>query len=226
VGYFLVVGPVVGLAVARTVAFSAWATQIRLVEFLCDDYAAQAAGFIPAMTSHMKLALEHEARTDLLLRVLEAKVRHANVPIEDLMKDYDNALPFGGVESEVARKQLEDSLKRRMADTEQSSLKGFFNYVFKSDDVDEDELRNSIQKMRAIQQIAKVPVSIKDLLAIPGGPSLAQLGELMSSLENNPNYVLAHLENEIGDWDSSHPNTTRRLLYLWRNRDAYQPVAG
>jgi Zn-dependent protease with chaperone function len=224
-GYFLI-GPVIGLAVARTVAFTAWSTQIRLVEFLCDDYAAQAAGYIPAMTSQMKMALEHEARAELLLRVLEAKTQHANVPIEDLMNDYDNALPFGGVESEIARKQLEESLKRRMASSEQSSLKGFFNYVFKSDDVDEDALRESILKIKTVMRIAKVPVSVKDLLSKSSQPSQEEIRNLMDSLENNPTRILAHIEEEIDDSDSTHPNVSRRLLYLWRNRDAFEPVAG
>jgi len=207
--------PLLALGVARWVAFSTWVTQIRLVEFLCDDYGARAAGLVPAITAEIKLGIEHEARQALLTRVLEAKLRHTSVPIADLLQEYEDAMPFGGVQSAQARAQLEQGIKRRLTEHDESSLKGFFNFTFKSDDTDHDALEETIAKMHAVRRIAKVPVSLPDVLQNP-----RLLADLMQRVESHPDHVLFHLEAELDDRDSTHPNTSRRLLYLWRNQEA------
>ncbi|MGV3659129.1 MAG: M48 family metalloprotease [Prosthecobacter sp.] len=206
--------PLLAIGAARWVAFSTWVTQIRLVEFLCDDHGARAAGLVPALTTEIKLGMEHEARNALLLRVLEAKRRHASVPIADLMKEYEDAMPFGGVQSDQARAQMEQGIKRRLTEHDESSFKGFFNFAFKSDDTDEDALEESIARMRAVRSIAKVPASLPEVLNDPRG----LVPELVQRIENHPDHVLFHLQEELDDRDSTHPNTSRRILYLWRNQ--------
>ena len=213
--------PLLALGVARWVGYSTWTTQIRLVEFLCDDFGARAAGLLPAMTCDLKMALEQEARSALLLRVMEAKHAHAHVPIEDLLQAYEDALPFGGVDAGQARAQMEQGIQRRLAENETSSLRGFYRYIFKSGDTDEEDLTETIRTMRAIGGVAKVPVSVRDLLSRPGGPGLDGIATLMASLVSHPDHVLFSLEEEIDDRGSTHPNSSRRLLYLWRNRDEF-----
>ncbi|MSU22146.1 MAG: hypothetical protein EXS30_12225 [Pedosphaera sp.] len=222
--YDLYVGaPLLAIGVARWAAFSTWASQIRLVEFLCDDLGARASGLLPAMRVEMKLALESEARGALMERVIEAKLRHQHLPIGGLIQDYENALPFGRVESAEARTQLEKNLTQRLAEAEQLSVKGLFDYVFKCNDVDEDVLREDLAKRRRIRQAVKVPVSIKELLAKPGGPSLHECDVLITAIESHPDHLLVHDIEEVDDTLSTHPNVSRRLLYLWRN---FGPGAG
>jgi hypothetical protein len=188
------------------------------VEFLCDDFGARAAGLLPALTSDLKIALEQEARSALLLRVMEAKRTHDHVPIEDLLQAYDDALPFGGVDTGQARAQMEQGIQRRLAENE-TSFRGFYNFIFKSGDTDEDALVDSIRTMRAIRNVAKVPASPAALLSQPGGPSVSEIAALIAAIENHPDRVLVSLEEEVNDLGSTHPNSSRRLLYLWRNRD-------
>jgi hypothetical protein len=44
-------------------------------------------------------------------------------------------------------------------------------------------------------------------------------------LENEPNRVLVRVVNEVSDLDVTHPGPSRRVLFLWRNREAY-PLRG
>jgi Zn-dependent protease with chaperone function len=207
--------PLLALGIARWVAFSTWVTQIRLVEFLCDDYGARAAGIVPAMTAEIKLGIEHEARHALLTRVLEAKLRHTAVPISDLLKEYEDAMPFGGVQSAQARAQLEQGIQRRLTEHDASSVKGFFNFAFKGDDTDSEALEEAIAKSHTISRIAKIDAALPEVIQQP-----RLLGDLMQRIEAKPDHVLFHLEAELDDHDSTHPSTSRRLLYLWRNQAA------
>lgn len=208
--------PLLALWVARWLTFSNRESQIRLVEFLCDDYGTRAAGIVPAMTTEIKLGMEHEARASLLLHVLEAKARNAQIPIADLMQSYEDALPFGGVQSELVRAQLEQGIKTRMAQNDVSSLAGFYRYLFKSDDTDHEALEGQIALMHAMRRVAKVPVSLNEVLRKPE----KLLRACVHAIENHPDHVLLHVEEELDDHHSTHPNVSRRLLYLWRNREA------
>lgn len=207
--------PLLALFVTRWAAFSAWTTQIRMIEFLCDDHGACAAGVIPAMTAEIKLGLEQEARAALLQQVLEAKAKNTSVPISDLMQAYEDALPFGEVNSESAREQMKANLKQRLANDETSSLKGFFNYIYKSDDTDEEALAETIERMKKLRQLAKVPIALPEVIK---NPQLME--QCIQQIEAHPQHLLMHLEEEIDDRAATHPNVSRRLLYLWRNREA------
>lgn len=208
--------PLLALMVVRRFSQSSWVSQIRTIEFLCDDYGARAAGLLPAMTTELKLGMEREARNELLLRVLEAKLKHSRVPISEFIASYEESLPFGGVESEQAKKQLEAGIQRRLQEESTSSLKGFYQFIFKSDDADEDSLRESIEVIKKVRQVAKVPFSILDAVKEPG----RWMEPCIKAIEGHPDRVLMHLEDEVDDRASTHPNVSRRLLYLWKNRDA------
>ncbi len=212
--------PLLALGAARWVAFSTWVTQIRLVEFLCDDHGARAAGLVPAITTEIKLGIEHEARNSLLAHVLKAKVRHTGVPITQLLQEYEDAMPFGSVQSAQARAQLEQGIKRRLTEHDESSIKGFFQFAFKSDNTDHDALKETLVEMEAVTRIAKVPVSLPDVLN-----DTRLLPDLIQLIEAHPDHVLFHLEAELNDRNSTHPNTSRRILYLWRNQQAIAAAA-
>lgn len=213
--------PLFALWVARWVAFSSWVTQIRLIEFLCDDHGARAAGLTAAMTTEIKLGIEHEARNFLLMRILEAKLQNTSLPISELLQAYDDAMPFGGVQSEQAREQLEQGIQRRLQQNDESSLKGFFQFAFKGDNTDHDALEEELERMHAIRSVAKLPVSLPEVLQDP-----RLLAPLMQLIESHPDHVLCHLAEELDDRESTHPNVSRRLLYLWRNQDAIAASGG
>ncbi|WP_395746725.1 M48 family metalloprotease [Prosthecobacter sp.] len=212
--------PLLALGAARWVAFSTWVTQIRLVEFLCDDHGARAAGLVPALTTEIKLGMEHEARNALMARVLEAKLHHSGVPIAQLLQEYEDAMPFGSVQSAQARAQLEQGIQRRLAEHDVSSLTGFFQFTFKGDNTDHDALKETLAEISAVSQIAKVPVSLPDVLK-----DSRLLPDLVQLIESHPERVLFHLAPELDDRGSTHPSPSRRILYLWRNQQAIAAAA-
>lgn len=223
IGY-AIAAPVIGLAAARWLAWASWTSQSRLVEFLCDDCGALAAGLIPAVRSELKIAYESEARSLLLEKVLEAKVKNHHIPVKDLLHDYEKSLPFGATQSSGIHEMLERRIQQRMADSEKNSLRGFIDYIWKNDDADTTELSKELAKNRAIRTIARVPFQPSSILPpepIPAAASIAAIAELVEALEQNPQAVLTTTAEEITDLGSTHPNVSRRILFLWRNRAAY-----
>ncbi|MFT5731908.1 MAG: Zn-dependent protease with chaperone function [Planctomycetota bacterium] len=207
--------PLAAILIARWFAFSSGTSQSRLIEFLCDDMGARAAGLTPAITAEIKLGIEHEARSALLMQVLEAKLQSDATPIADLMQEYENAMPFGGVQSEQAREQMLRGLQARMKQSDESSIMGFLKFAWKGDETDQGELEEELARMRAIRGVAKLPFEPARLLSDP-----SQMEKAIGLMEALPDHVLFHLPAEVSDVGSTHPNVSRRILYLWRNQEA------
>ncbi|MFM9058370.1 MAG: M48 family metalloprotease [Planctomycetaceae bacterium] len=213
--------PLLALWPARWLAFSTTLTRARATEFLCDDYGAAAAGTGPAMRAELKIALETEARATLVEQVLEARLRGGDVALPTLLAAYEAALPFGTVTPRETEATLRGELERLRRDAEGFSLGGLWRHLFSGDDVDEDSLRGSVASGRACRAVARVTVRPQDVLA--GKTTLASC---VAAIEAEPTRVLFHLPDEIDDSDSSHPNCSRRLLFLWRSRDAAAETTG
>ena len=204
--------PLLALWPARWLAFSTPVFRIRATEFLCDDCGATAAGTEAAMTAQLKIALEQEARTTLVEQVLEARLRGADLPLPVLLATYDAALPFGGVAPEEARAAIKEGIERLTRRASSTSLVGFWRYLAASDEIDEVALRDTIDRGRAIRDVTLVSVRPQDVVA-----GRATLEDCVTAIEREPRSVLVHLVDEIEDRGGTHPNCSRRLLFLWRS---------
>ena len=205
--------PLLALWPARWLAFSTPVFRIRATEFLCDDCGATAAGTEAAITAQLKIALEQEARTTLVEQVLEARLRGADVPLPVLLATYDAALPFGGVAPDEARAAIQEGIERLTRRASSTSLLGFWRYLAASDEIDEVALRDTIDRGRAIRDVTLVSVRPQDVVA-----GRATLEDCVTAIEREPLSVLVHLVDEIEDRGGTHPNCSRRLLFLWRSR--------
>ena len=204
--------PLLALWPARWLAFSVPVFRIRATEFLCDDCGATAAGTEAAMTAQLKIALEQEARTTLVEQVLEARLRGADLPLPLLLATYDAALPFGGVAPDEARAAIKDGIERLTRRASSTSLVGFWRYLAASDEIDEVALRDTIDRGRAIRDVTLVSVRPQAVVA-----GRATLEDCVTAIEREPRSVLVHLVDEIEDRGGTHPNCSRRLLFLWRS---------
>ena len=204
--------PLLALWPARWLAFSTPVFRIRATEFLCDDCGATAAGTEAAITAQLKIALEQEARTTLVEQVLEARLRGADVPLPLLLATYDAALPFGGVAPDEARAAIKDGIERLTRRASSTSLVGFWRYLAASDEIDEVALRDTIDRGRAIRDVTLVSVRPQAVVA-----GRATLEDCVTAIEREPRSVLVHLVDEIEDRGGTHPNCSRRLLFLWRS---------
>lgn len=217
--------PLLALWLVRTVAYSMHTTQVRAVEFLCDDVGARAAGLLPAARAELKIALERETRSALLLRVLEAKRTHSHLPIEQLLADWEAALPFGRVDAVQARAELERNLRRRLADEAKGTLSGLWSHIWGADDTDDAALDQQLARGRTLQQIRRVPIPFAELLANPDRLTRPALGALADSVEALPDHLLFRLDDEVDDSAETHPCPSRRVLFLWRHASEYPDAA-
>ena len=204
--------PLLALWPARWLAFSTPVFRIRATEFLCDDCGATAAGTEAAITAQLKIALEQEARTTLVEQVLEARLRGADLPLPLLLATYDAALPFGGVAPDEARAAIKDGIERLTRRASSTSLLGFWRYLAASDEIDEVALRDTIDRGRAIRDVTLVSVRPQAVVA-----GRVTLEDCVTAIEREPRSVLVHLVDEIEDRGGTHPNCSRRLLFLWRS---------
>ena len=205
--------PLLALWPARRLAFATPVRRIRATEFLCDDAGACAAGTQPAMTAQLKIALEQEARSSLVEEVLEARLQGGDVPLAKLLEAYEAVLPFGGVTPDEARIAIRDGLERLTGHDGRVSLAGFWRYLSAGNDADDATLREVIAGGRAIRNVARVSVGPRDVLA-----GEATVAECVAAIEGEPDRVLVHLPDELDDRGDTHPNCSRRLLFLWRSR--------
>lgn len=205
--------PLMALIPARWLAFSSTASRSREVEFLCDDCGAIAAGTRPAMRAQVKLALEAEVRGELMDRVLEALLEGHDVPVDKLLAAYDAALPFGAVAPDEARIAIQGGIDRLRRGHGELSLAGFWQFMFARADVDEDAVRDQLARGQAVRDVELVSVRPRDVLL-----GHASLERCVAAIETESHRVLVHVADEIDDRMLSHPNCSRRLLFLWRSR--------
>lgn len=211
--------PLLALWPSRWLAFASPVRRIRATEFLCDECGALAAGTLPAMTAQLKIGLEQEARAGLVEMVLEGRLQGVDVPLATLLEAYESALPFGGVAPDETRAAIRDGLGRLKARDGRLSLVGFWRYLAAGNEVDEGALRDAVAGGRAVRRVARVSVGPGDVLQ-----GRATVADCVAAIETEPTRVLVHLPDEIDDRSETHPNCSRRLLFLWRSRG--EPVSG
>jgi hypothetical protein len=165
------------------------------------------------MTAQLKMGLETEVRSTLIEQVLEARLGGGEVPIAKLLAAYDAALPFGGVAPDAASAAVGAGIERLIHDRRGLSLVGFWRHMFAGDDVDEAELRKMLARGRAVRGLALVSVRPRDV--IRGRETLERC---VAAIEAEPCSVLVHLPEEVDDRGDTHPNYSRRLLFLWRSQ--------
>jgi Zn-dependent protease with chaperone function len=195
----------------------------RTIEFLCDDHGALAAGWLPALSAELRFAVEQAARQTLLLQTLRARRDGHPLSTSALMEAYEAAVPFGRVDparfaEEFAEATRSDSHRSKL------SLDGFIDFISnpEPDSGAEDEsLAESIRVLEALDQAPRIQHDPR--LHTEGSHiwSVAVAEQLMRALEEAPDRVLVGLPPELDDSGLSHPSSSRRMLYLWRNRAAY-----
>ena len=216
---WMIMAPVVSLAVTRWLAFRTTAAHAQRIEFLCDACGASVAGCLPAMTATIKMAFEAEARAQLLCRVMEAKLADDDIPMARLLAAYEASLPFGSVVPAETHALLGERVRRLRDNGRHLSFGGFVRSL-SGDATDLDELRDAVKELRRAAAVARVPVAAAEIVADP-----RRLSECVAAIEDHPERVLVGTEDEIDDSSQSHPSPSRRLLFLWREASAPLPTA-
>ena len=194
----------------------------RAIEFLCDDYGAQAAGLLPALSGELKIAAEQETRQRLLLRTLEARRDGTNVSLGDIIEAYDEAVPYGKVDPETFASDFQKLTVQQQRARQGISLGGFLRHLQGSDTAQAHEwAQQEIDKLNLIESLPLLPIDYAPFLQGSQKWSLELAERLATTIENVPTAVLVRAALEIDDRDSTHPSPSRRILFLWRNRSVY-----
>lgn len=193
----------------------------RSIEFLCDDFGACVSGVVPAINSELKIGSANEVQLKMLLHAIRMRRAGANLNAKDVLELHEKALPFGEAQPEVIVKDLERLVREREREKSGVSLGGFWDYLNSDREDNQDEAFDEL--LREMSQIEKHPkIDWTSEFLSPGAQALteSQISALVERIEQFPDHVLFHVPGEEKDDDSTHPGTRRRILYLWRNRDA------
>jgi Zn-dependent protease with chaperone function len=196
----------------------------RTIEFLCDDCGAKASGLLPALKSELKFGVENEMRQRLLLRTLEAREKGAAVNLRDLLEAYEEAVPFGKADPEAFEKDFQKFAAAQKQSSKGVSLQGFARFLQGTDDAGAEPNESEKELVERLSKLDKLPLLPFDRAAYlqEGGDwKIQEAEQLMSLIQKHPDCVVARLENEVDDCLATHPGLSRRLLYLWRNRDQF-----
>ena len=192
------------------------------IELLCDAHGARVAGLFGAMSTEMKMQAENEVRSDLLALILEARLqRGGEAPLQRLVEIYQEALPFGRADPETTRVELGRELeKQRLADRG-PSFRGFLAFIGfgTGGTVDDDAVEESLRALRALQKVPVVDVDRDAYLRGSQTWTMEAAQNLAERLEQQPDRVLFRVGDELAGAESTHPSASRRVLFLWRNRD-------
>ena len=204
--------PLFALWPARRLTYATTVADIRGIEFLCDDAASAAVGVDAAARAQLKLAAEAEVRSLLMDQVLAARLAGAELPLSALIATYEQALPYGSVDRAESEAAVRAGIER-LRQTKGPSLVGLWRHLFTADDIDERAVATAVAAGAAVRSVARVSVPAQDVLA-----GRATVAACMAAIEDEPRRVLVHLPDEIDDRHDSHPNWSRRLLFLWRSQ--------
>ncbi len=194
----------------------------RGIEFLCDDYGAQAAGLLPALSSEVKIALEQETRQHLMLRLLHARGSGMKISLIELAEAYEEAIPFGKADAESFGREFQKHTDERQRADRGISLGGFLRHLQGGDhSAAEDWAGEQIKELELINALPLLPLDRSAYLQGSHAWSLDTAERLSTTIEQIPAAVLVRSLGELDDRSLSHPNASRRILFLWRNRSVY-----
>jgi Zn-dependent protease with chaperone function len=193
----------------------------RGMEFLCDDHGARASGLLPALSSEIKIAAEQEARQQLLLRVFESREAGNTFNMHDLAEAYEKAVPFGKSDPEAFQREFQKLTETRQQSARQVSIGGFLEHLGGGNDNVEESASEQISELKQLEALPLISVPREPYLQGSGAWTHTAAARLIAAIENEPDRLLVRLTNEIVDHDVTHPGPSRRMLFLWRNRDAY-----
>ena len=194
-----------------------YARHAMAIEYLCDDLGAQVHGVATSISGLMKLGAEAEVRTAVQQQAVFSANR-GNLNAREIVEAIEAAIPYGHASTAELQAAVEKQLKRKSQ--EGATVGGFLKYMWNSD-VDAaitEEFEKETRKLKALQKIPRL-----DWESLLDNPQQLQFSErslvrLVQLLECQPNGVLFHTAEALGETDGMHPPLNLRILYLWHNR--------
>ena len=190
------------------------------IEYLCDDLGAQVHGIHVSINGLLKIGAESEMQLAIEQEAILAG-RSGALSAREIAEAVQSAIPYGYATADELRSAAERSIEQRSR-RRRASLGDFLKYAWQGDaeaevDTQLEQRARTIRKLRELQRLPWERL-LRNPNRIDFQPD--ELPVLIAAMESNPNALLFHLPDAIGDGDGIHPPMRDRILYLWANRDA------
>lgn len=186
------------------------------IEFLCDEAGAIAAGVRAAVHAELRLARDHESAYERFER-LRARAK-GRVSLARIAAIYDRIQTWGTLTDAELDRRFDVALREKILDNGQLSVAGFWAYLTDADDDDDAPAEDPVADALAAVDVLDWPRDALD----GDGLTDAEVDALCDALEANPDRLLVRSAIELVPQVGTHPNASRRVLYLWRHRDAIE----
>ncbi len=221
-------GPFGYVAVAIAPQILSWClastilNQRRAIEYLCDDFGAQVHGVATSINGLLKIAAEQELQSVIMQQVYLSNLG-SNLSDRALIETVMESIPYGATSPEEMQRKVEAAVKLKSAN-QKPSLGGFIDYVWNSEAnavaAEEMEERSAAFK----KLLAEPKLEWENLIDDPSRRSLSEaaIAELVTLIEANPSLRLFRFFAEDLLAHDYHPPLRKRILFLWRNREAIE----
>jgi len=193
-----------------------YAYNATAIEYLCDDFGAQAGGVIPSVNGLMKLGAEAELQSVVIQQATMSKVA-GNLNASELIEAVYSSIPYGAASKEEIEKTVNAELKKR-AVNQGASAGGFLDYIWFGDqeDATDEMLQEQVKEIQRLQ--SKPRLDWEALLMDASNIDFDEesLPMLIAMIDRDPTYPLFRIPGSQDD--GVHPPIKSRILYLWNNR--------
>jgi len=193
-----------------------YAYNATAIEYLCDDFGAQAGGVIPSVNGLMKLGAEAELQSVVIQQATMSKVA-GNLNASELIETVYSSIPYGAASKEEIEKTVNAELKKR-AVNQGASAGGFLDYIWFGDqeDATDEMLQEQVKEIQRLQ--SKPRLDWEALLMDASNIDFDEesLPMLIAMIDRDPTYPLFRIPGSQDD--GVHPPIKSRILYLWNNR--------
>jgi len=214
--------PAVVLWLQQRVLFSSTLTMSRVVELLCDDVGACLAGGVGALKTELKMAVQGEVHESLSLVLLQAQAKGTVLTPDDVMKLYEEAVPYGRADEAVVRARLSTGLAKRKAERRGLSLKGFLAFLSDAEasaDAANETLSALKRHRKKLESKSLVSFPREALFDPEAHVEVTAFEQVIEEVRAGA--VVARTEAEITG-GSTHPSAANRIAFLLHNRARYE----
>ncbi|MBM4074808.1 MAG: hypothetical protein FJ267_04105 [Planctomycetes bacterium] len=188
----------------------------RTIEFLCDSFGARVNGVIVSINSLLKSGIDEEVYFAVLYQQLISR-HDKNLSAIDVVEAAQSAIPYGHRTREELEKIVDASIRQKAQKNGALSVKGFLEYAWNGPEEDEG-VDEQLAEFKSVFNSPRLPW--EQMLEYDAGVGLreSQIENLVGLLESHPHHVLFSIPGEVEGTEITHPATSRRIRFLWKNR--------
>lgn len=198
----------------------------QVVEYLCDDFGAQAAGVNVAIVDMIRTGAAHEAEFELGCHIIELGRQGKTVSEQEAFRIYESVLGYEPEDIESTKKRIQQAIQQKNANRSIFSIREIFDFLWNDPDSHSDEAERRDELLANRKALQQMPaLDWKSIARWNDHDSITdeQVEQLVMALEKSPHMLLFRTMEEVQAGEElSHPSFRNRILYLWRNRAAIE----